>query len=217
MDTPKLSQELTEALSRARLAPYYRQGDTFEQAYQRYVWNVRLSEAMLPALNYLEIILRNKVDKLICRHFGQNWLVTLPASLRLNDSDKDKITDTIERFTREYRRAPHHDDIIAQINFGFWCAFFHKRYDPILWHRKHAITDVFPALPREKRTRRTIEQMLFLIKKLRNRIAHHEPIWNMKPTVKEIHSECHALIGSMSPAALDTLLPIDRLPQLWEG
>jgi abortive infection bacteriophage resistance protein len=214
--TDKFSKDpISEVISSARLAPYHLAGESFEQAYKRYMWNVRLSEAMLPSISYLEIIFRNKLDKLIQQHFGKDWLTNPPSVLCISEANKDKIIDGVEKFKREYKRPASHDDILAQISFGFWCAFFHRRYDPVLWQKKHAITDIFNNMPRKNRTRRNIEQSLFLIKNLRNRIAHHEPIWNMKPSVVSIHAECHLLIGAMSPTALDTLKTIDRFPEIW--
>jgi hypothetical protein len=211
-----MEEELRKIFSNSRLGSYFIGDDEFSGAYERYQWNIKLCEAMLPSLSYLEIILRNQIDSLICKHFGHNWLINRPGQLMLNDSDKQKIEDNIQHFIREYKRNPNHNDLIAQMNFGFWCAFFHKRYDTVLWHRKHAIIDVFPALSRDKRTRRYLEKQLFFIKKLRNRIAHHEPIWNINPSVQLVHAECHALIGAMSPIALEKLIQIDRMQNLSE-
>ena len=137
-------------------------------------------------------------------------------AIDLSEIDKQKLTDMAQKFRREQRnRTLLQDDLVSRMSFGFWCAFFHRRYDPILWQRSHAIISVFPNLPREQRTRKFIEPLLRNIKELRNRIAHHEPVWNMAPSVIDVHGNCLTLIAAMSTEAMIPLRDIDRLPQVW--
>jgi hypothetical protein len=211
-----LQNALESLFSEARFTPYRRNNESFENTFQRYQWNIRLGEAMLPSLHYLEVCLRNRVDLLIRQHFGQNWLLEPPVDLGLSEVDKRKLTDTVQRFQREqHNRTILQDDMVSRMNFGFWYAFFHRRYDPILWQRRHAIISVFPNLSREQRTRKFIEPLLRNIKELRNRIAHHEPVWNMAPSVIDVHGNCLTLIAAMSTEALIPLRDIDRFPQVW--
>ena len=46
---------LLNVFPEARMAPYHKAGDGFEQAFAHYQWNIRLAEAMLPTLHYLEV------------------------------------------------------------------------------------------------------------------------------------------------------------------
>lgn len=207
--------ELIGLFSATRLASYRKDGEGSAQGFTRYQWNLRLSEAMLPALHYLEILLRNRVDKVIARHYGADWLLRLPPALRLTEEDRDRITRHAQRFRRERGRNATHHDMLAQMTFGFWCAFFHKRYDPLLWHRKHALATVFPDLLRAHCTRRYIEPRLQQVKELRNRIAHHEPVWNRSPSIADTHALCHELIAAIAPDALAKLEEIDRFPGVY--
>lgn len=55
------------------------------------------------------------------------------------------------------------------------------------------------------------------IKEVRNRIAHHEPIWNRKISILNAHSMCHELIKAMSYDAINMLKIIDRFPQVYRA
>ncbi|MBX9787232.1 MAG: Abi family protein [Alphaproteobacteria bacterium] len=174
----------------------------------KYHRNIILSEAMIPVLHYFEILLRNRIDKVIKKYYGEDWLIHAPLPLINSSKDIKKISEIIDKFSREQRKFSH-DTVLSQMTFGFWCAFFHKRYDPLLWHRKNALKSIFPHLPKKNRTRGHIEQKLLKIKSIRNRIAHHEPVWNHPVSVDEVHQICCELIKAMSPNALDLLSKID--------
>lgn len=210
-----LTIEYLESLfSKPRIDAYLDKNDTPEMVLAKYHRNIMLSEAMVPMLHYFEILLRNRVDKVIRKYYGENWLLKNPSILKISDKDINKVSEIISKIKREGRSEVSHDTILAQMTFGFWCAFFHKKYDPVLWHRKHALKDVFPYLPKHKRTRAYVEHKILKIKVIRNRIAHHEPIWNHKISVTEIHAICCELIEAFSPQALNLLLKIDRFPEV---
>ena len=205
---------LLNVFSEVRMTPYYKTGEKFEQAFARYQWNIQLAEAMLPSLHYLEVALRNRLNTLIGTHYGQNWLISRPIVLL--SAEQNKILDDMrDRYLREKRKEPSHDDLVARMGFGFWFAYFHKRFDPILWHRKKAMETVFPYIPSERRLRGHIQPKLGAIKDIRNRIAHHEPVWNMKPSLIDVHQICLELIAGMSPEAVKQLNQIDRLNQIY--
>jgi hypothetical protein len=205
------NKELIEAFSAIRLRRYQREGDSgIAEALERYQENIRLSASLLPALHYLEVILRNRLDQAIRTEYGANWLLHIPASLRLEAYNCDKVASARADFIKEKRRQPMHDDIVASMTFGFWFSFFHKRYDPILWHRRHFFASVFPNWPREERKRQVMQSKLSVIKKLRNRIAHHEPIIDGKPSAEVAHNLCIELIGAMSLTAREKLRELEE-------
>lgn len=56
-----------------------------------------------------------------------------------------------------------------------------------------------------------------MIKEIRNRIAHHEPVWNHKISILSAHRMCHELIEAMSYDAINMLKMIDKFPQVYES
>lgn len=82
-----MNPELQQFLSESRLAPYHLPGEPSDVALARYQWNIRLAEALLPSINYLEIGLRNGLDRAIASIYGQDWLLKLPYQLRMSEDD----------------------------------------------------------------------------------------------------------------------------------
>lgn len=72
------------------------------------------------------------------------------------------------------------DAVIAELMFGFWVGLFESHYNDIhsqnrLW--PHLESTVFPNLKPADRVHSQIHSKLEPIKKLRNRLSHHEPVW----------------------------------------
>lgn len=207
---------LNSTFSKARISPYLKKGDSAEQVLAKYHANIVLSEAMIPTLHYFEICLRNHIDQVIKKYYGQNWLINIPHQLIISDQDIKKIESITSKVRRESKREPLHDDIVAQMTFGFWCSFFHRKYDPSIWHRKDALKIIFPNLPRANRKRPYIETRILTIKEIRNRIAHHEPVWNRKVSIVTAHTMCYELIQAMSKDAVEMLKTIDRFSTVYQ-
>lgn len=207
---------LYSIFSKARMQPYLKNNDDAKLVLSGYHDNIMLSEAMIPTLHYFEICLRNRIDYILKKHFSPTWLLHLPNHLMISEQDKKKIEDIISKTRRVNKREPHHDDVVAQMTFGFWCAFFHRKYDPVIWHRKDTIKTVFPNLLRHNRKRMYVEDKILILKEIRNRIAHHEPVWNRKISILDAHTVAHELIFAMSSEATSLLKTIDRFPSIYE-
>jgi hypothetical protein len=207
---------LNSIFSKARLSPYLKEGDSANQVLTKYHANILLSEAMLPTLHYLEVCLRYRIDQVLSYYYSSNWLIKALCQLKVSEIDINKIEDIKLKVGRKGKRASLHDDIIAQMTFGFWSSFFCKKYDPIIWQRKGAIKTVFPNLARINRKRSYIEARLLKIKEVRNRIAHHEPVWNNRVSIHMAYTMCHELIQAMSIDALAFLKSIDRFPETFK-
>lgn len=211
-----MNPELEQYFSPSRLAPYLLPGETADVAFARYQWNLRLAEALLPSLNYLEVGLRNGLNRVIAGLYGADWLLTIPPKLGLSFQDIRDIDDLKDDIQATKGYPAKHDDVLARLGFGFWVAFFHKRYISGLWSRgKNPLVSVFPNMAPALRTRELVFARLRTIKALRNRIAHHEPIWKMTPTVDEVHRTCLEIVRGMSASAADELAKIDRFSSVY--
>lgn len=65
------------------------------------------------------------------------------------------------------------DRIIAELSFGFWVAILAPRYENSLW--RPALRKAFPNRPKRVE-RKDIHKSINALRRLRNRVAHHEPI-----------------------------------------
>lgn len=68
-----------------------------------------------------------------------------------------------------------HGRVVAELSFGFWRYLLTKRYTDPLWipHLRHAFPHTQPGLDRAR-----VDTEVDALVKLRNRIAHHEHIFN---------------------------------------
>ncbi|MBK9260725.1 MAG: hypothetical protein IPM54_13020 [Polyangiaceae bacterium] len=75
-----------------------------------------------------------------------------------------------------------------------------------IWHRKAHFVKAFPNVPKKYRTRANIAGKLQDIRKLRNRISHHQPIFKME-SLPQLDKNILEIIGWLSPNML-LLLPV---------
>jgi len=186
--TAAMNLSLERAISRVRLEKYLQasNGD-LDRALTLYERNARLSEALYFPLQSLEICLRNFLSDRLAARFGDNWLTTSP----LGNDAVDAISEVKRSFQSESENLP--GKIIADLRFAFWVGLIGPRYDNTLW--RATLYKAFVArggLPRKQ-----VHGRLNALRRLRNRIAHHEPIFH-KP-LDALHDEIIEAIGWMCP------------------
>lgn len=73
---------------------------------------------------------------------------------------------------RRKGKRPSESQTISELGFGFW-RFLITRRHTALWPD---LASAFPGAP--DRRRETVEEPVARLHELRNRIAHHQRIWN---------------------------------------
>ncbi|MEZ5673386.1 MAG: hypothetical protein R3E08_13835 [Thiotrichaceae bacterium] len=183
-------KNIDEYLSKSRLSSFYvSNNDTKDLVLARYLWNVELSKELYLSLHFLEVVLRNTIHDSFKNHFQNEFWFNLP-----------QFTDTkgsVQKATKEIKKngVKTADDIVARLTLGFWCHLFNKDYDKI-WHK--TIKNTFPTLKNKKRSRAKLQPEIEAIRKLRNRVFHHEPIYNMK-NLSVGYESIIEFIGGISP------------------
>lgn len=186
-------QAVREALSAARLATYEiatgRKGDEDLSALTLYAWNAQVSGALLAPLHVCEVVVRNAVANAVEAQYGNRW----PWSPGFERSLPDpKIGYSPLKDLQNARRgASTVGKVIPELKFVFWQKMFTSRYDGRLWNPY--LMRVFPNLKSNMaiaQHRQEIYNELEQIRKLRNRIAHHEPIFtrNLQDDLHKISS-----------------------------
>ncbi len=66
-----------------------------------------------------------------------------------------------------------HDDVIAELNFGFWVSLLGPGYDSSIWRR--VLASGFREQGRGLRRDR-VQGRLNMLRRIRNRVAHHAPV-----------------------------------------
>lgn len=168
------------ALSQARMATYEVaagvQAADDPAALMLYAWNAEVSGALLPPLHVCEVVIRNAVADALEALYGPRWPWSLTFELSLPDP---KQGYSPRRDLQTARHAVHTTGkVIPELKFVFWQKMFTGRYDNRIWD--HHLLRVMPNLDPSQRVatlRMAIYEDLERVRRLRNRIAHHEPIF----------------------------------------
>jgi len=167
--TTEIIDNLEKSLSSDRLNTYLQETDhNKENALELYLWNCKTSAAFYSPLQCLEIALRNSIHYELSKIYkSEAWYDQIP----LNNIGQSKIDRAKHKVQRFYSKIdpPH---IVAELSFGFWLALLNKQYHQTLW-----MSGLNKAFPHAHIKRAKILHRLDHLRTLRNRIAHHEPIF----------------------------------------
>lgn len=202
---------LRRRLSPERLHPYEQAcAHNLDAAVRLYEWNVEIGAAFYEALGILEVVLRNAMhDQLAAWHVRAarpgHWYDD--PDLILDPHRRRDIADARLRLQRDAKTETP-GRIVAELSFGFWRFLLAKRYETTLW--TPALRHAFPALRPARR--QTLYGPVHELVRLRNRIAHHEPIHN-RP-LASLHEDLLRTAGYLDPAIEMWIRGLSRIPTL---
>lgn len=186
-------------LSEARFSRYLSEskGDEFG-AIRLYHWNSLLQQSLYISMQMWEIALRNRINEFLCWKYSAAWPYDNARARRaLTANDQRRLDETIER-QRQQRglKAVPTDAIVADLSAGFWVSQLTKAYDvPYVW--RHNLSRVFPSA--KGMDRNQIWQACSDLLVLRNRMAHHEPIFHLP--LPQRRADLFRLVEAMCPSA----------------
>lgn len=214
-------QAVKGSLSHARMGTYEAVRDTTgtpitpRQAIHLYAWNAQVSAAFLAPLHVCEVVIRNAVSEALEAIYGQHWpwSAGFEQSLPAHQGGYSQINDLKEARRRQQTTGK----VIPELKFVFWQKMFTSRYDVRLW--QPYMTSIFPSLPQGpnnlntlKLYRKKIYEELEHIRALRNRIAHHEPIFSR--SLAEDFRRVSELITLRCPLTADWMTQNQQAEQL---
>lgn len=168
------------ALSAPRMGTYETaagaQTDDDPAALLLYAWNAKVSGAFLAPLHICEVVIRNAVVDALEAIYEPCW----PWSATFERSLPDPMQGYSPRRDLQSARrlASTTGKVIPELKFVFWQKMFTGRYDNRIWDRH--LRCVMPNLDPTQSVaelRHAIYRDLERVRLLRNRIAHHEPIF----------------------------------------
>ena len=151
-----------------------------------YRHNLTLSQQMFTMISCFEVALRNKIDKEMKQHWGNDWLrdFVMPGGPFASDG---RAAGTKKIIKKAYDDLMNNNDyshskLLSQMEFGVWKYMFNNvqyrlggRY----------LLNIFPNKPRSTPQNQIDNSRIFQeldhINNIRNRIAHHEPICFGRP------------------------------------
>lgn len=214
--SPARQERMKQTLTQARLGKYLKaSGQDIQRAMRLYVLNTKLSAAIFADLHYTEVVLRNKLDEQLRAGFGHEWYTNpvflAVVGMRCEGILKKAQKDAAKHWIKGATLPP--GKVIAELTFGFWHTLTDRKYEHRLW-----VPYLHKAfLPGKPPARAAFNMQLEKLRQLRNRIAHHEPIFHMAlrdelQRIDEVtHRLCHTTAAVMKHTSTSKRL-VMRLP-----
>lgn len=205
---------VSSAFSAQRLSKYiaYNNSDA-ERAVMHYKANLRLAESLYVSLSVFEVTLRNALSRELHNMAEMdNWFDVFYTTPELDsfvleiDQAKKQIIHRGEEVTA--------DKLISELTFGFWVTLLNSQYERILWK---SLRKAFPYMPKQDRKRKNISSPCNSLRRLRNRIFHHEAIcWDLD-YVTRLHDNLIDVLGWMNAEMPEWLSTIDQFDKVSES
>lgn len=199
---------LEQALSPERFNRYvcWADGDR-HRALALYTLNTQLSESLYTPLHMLEIVLRNRIHSVLAHAHGELWFQK--SDFLLGQHQSKQLSDVTAEI-RKTAKPVTAGKIVSGLTFSFWTAMLGRDYEPLWQTTLHRIA----RKPDGKGLRRKdFSTPLDRIRKLRNRIAHHEPILMWDLPIQ--HATILELVTWMSPSAALWCQGQSRFPHIY--
>lgn len=199
-------QAIHESLSTARFSTYQLPiwgGGGDEESLGVYLWNKQLASAFLPALQIIEVSLRNAIYQSYIKYEEKRIELTYPSAqwayhkglidIKWFDScftfaNNNAAFRSLEQAKKQLRveaKQNSPENLISKLTLGFWVSMVDNKYDGqratylTLWPNLRGL--VFPnAVDKNTKAPLSINSIgneLKEINKIRNRLSHHEPLW----------------------------------------
>lgn len=198
-----ITEEIKSFISHPRFNIYLEEAnyDT-NAAYQLYLINIELSEALYLALSLLEISLRNAIHQKLKEYFNDDfWFKNqLPGEFQT-------AIQRAERKIQFQQKTVIADGIIAELNFGFWNRLFNRYHAKLLWK---PLRTIFVHLPKQEKQRKNIDESLHRIRNIRNRVYHYEPIFRDFNYLASVYQEIRLLLFWLHQLLPIILNKVDR-------
>lgn len=188
-------------------------GNDDVQAVALYCWNMRVARSFYVYLQCWEVAFRNKMNAFLSWKYNDEWPYDESRCIRnMAREDKKRLAETRDRQQRDRKLDRVSTSmIVADLSAGFWVSQLSKPYNAhYAW--KYNLARIFPH-------NQTLDihdawERSDGILKLRNRVAHHEPIHNLP--LLELHRDLQLLVGAMCLATKQFADASCNFREVWE-
>lgn len=219
----------------ARFAPYLREahGD-LERARELYLWAADLAGALFSTIAFVEVGLRNSMDRKLRvwndqqgDEYGEDWALRKGAAPLLYELITHKSLASAQNFASEQsclRPKTHprrlatvtHDDVVSHFMFGTWVYLIKPR----VWNRLQqcqqlwgeCLLHAFPYADPSDAGRQMLADQLDRVRKLRNRVAHHENLLSVD--VRKRLRDMLGILALVDPKLPDLAIQSNRVRSL---
>ncbi len=174
-------RDLPDIISAPRFATYLQaKGGHVADALELYAWNAEVSAAFMVPLHLAEVAIRNAAAEAIQAVHGANW-PWVNGFIRGLPRAHGRSYDAGTNLQAVAQVQPTVGKVVSELNFVFWEKVFTTSQDFKIWDQQ--LWAVLPGCPgiaggmTVAQARAQVHADLHHVRKLRNRIAHHEPIF----------------------------------------
>ncbi|MFF5255015.1 hypothetical protein ACFY4K_23650 [Streptomyces leeuwenhoekii] len=209
---------MQRSFSVPRLRPYLRAtGGDPGAAMRLYWWNAEASAALYAPLQCVEVAVRNALHDCLVRTYGrQDWWHPAPLDERgkrlVEEASRKCLRNEAQRARK--RKGPARpvtvDDIVTELNFGFWATLLVARYDRVFW-----VPTLHKAFPYYTGRRDALYKDVWALVLLRNRVMHHEPIH--RDDLAADHARIYRVLAALSPDLAKEVRARDRFQDVLDG
>lgn len=170
--------DFEEIMTSARMSRYLNAcGSNSRKAMTLYRKNLQLTQEMFTLISCFEVALRNAIDRECKAHLGADWLRDSIRTGGVFDHSDFRLTEKAIREAVNGLNPYSHNKVVAELGFGFWRFLFaQKQYRAT----GQILLRIFPSKPTSTPTLTYNHTYIFnelaKLNKMRNRMAHHEPI-----------------------------------------
>lgn len=205
-------------LSAERLTTYLAATASRCDALALYEWNTELSAALFRDLCAVEIALRNAYDHAIDAawagpgHWTDHAETLFPPTIRTRNGSHVDINRKSRNLLEEARSkagagsAPA-GKTIAELSFGFWRYLSTRGQEKNLW-----LPYLHRAFPQGTDRSKHVDARVRSLHHLRNRVAHHEPLFRLN--VHGSHRHLTELASLLDPALGSYIVTQSTVPRL---
>lgn len=180
--------QIPHTISEPRFTTYLKScSGNRQKAMALYEWNLEASSAFVVPLHVFEVTMRNAIVERLEQVHTSNWPWTKGFVVSLPNHGRYNPRKNLEQVAA---KQPTTGKVVAELKFVFWEKLLTKRYNDTLWGDQ--IKRIFPHTPTHltpDQIRNHLHESFSIIRKLRNRIAHHEPIFlrNLQTDYQLLH------------------------------
>lgn len=164
-----------------------------EDAFRLYCWNCTICEAFYISLHFAEIAVRNAINSHLIDRLGEHWFENRALIGSLEPKRKADLDSLLIAERRKHGTGMTCHHLVSELSFGFWQHLLTKRFGRIVW--APGINSAFPNLPNSF-NRQDVHDRVEVIRKWRNRVFHHKPIFDRGPSAR--HQDALELIRWVS-------------------
>jgi len=200
---------LRNLISDERIRPYLLATKENKQAaLGLYEWNVKASGAVFELLAVLEIVLRNALHQQLVSYSSPQPAWFRNPSVRFSERGQADIENAIRRLNQR-KKEPTSSRVVTELPFGFWKYLLSKRYEATLWTQ--CLRHAFPRL--QPQSRSIVFSEVHELHVLRNRVAHHEPIF--RRDLSRDSERIFCVLGWIDITTADWARSLSRVESVW--